>query len=188
MPGETPLKIIIEKSAERISPGLELVLSCTVNCSASLHWTFNGADLPTSAVVSNVTTFSSTVTLVGGSIGDAGVYACFAHSISEAYNAVASAIVEFYGECVSQYTNFSLQVNHSDPGRDLKLDIVPLHTNVPRGGSIDIQCSVENPAFIRSVYYLFVLKIGILLVHVRVVHSLVPRPIFLIEHRPGIDY
>ncbi len=99
LPGETPLKIFIEQNADRLSPSVALVLRCAVNCSASLYWTFNGASLPTRAVVTDVTAFSSTITIVEGGVGDAGLYACLAHTPSESYNAIATVSVEFYGEC-----------------------------------------------------------------------------------------
>lgn len=100
LPSETPLNIVIESNSEQLSPDLELVLHCTINCSGSLHWTFNGANLPTRAVVSNVTAFSSTLTIVGGSEEYAGLYACLAHTPSESYDAIAAIRVEFNGQYV----------------------------------------------------------------------------------------
>ncbi len=98
MPGETPLRIRIEQSATSISPGLELTLYCAVNCSATIHWTFNGADLRANAAVTEISAFSSVLTIVDVLEGNAGVYTCLAQTPSEMYSAVANVKIEFYGE------------------------------------------------------------------------------------------
>ncbi len=98
LPGESPLRIQIEHGATSISPGLELTLYCTVNCSATIHWTFNGADLPANAAVTEISAFSSVLTVVDGLEGNAGVYTCLAQTPSERYSAVTNVKIEFYGE------------------------------------------------------------------------------------------
>ena len=98
LPGETQLSVQLQYSSTRISPSQDLALHCTINCSASLGWTFNGADLPSNTIVSDITSSMTSLTIIDGNKENAGVYACLAHSASERYSNSAAARIEFYGK------------------------------------------------------------------------------------------
>ena len=87
----------IDTSSLVVMPGETHTLTCTVNTSAVLGWTFNGGLLPENVVVRGRRRPQSYLEIFGATEQNTGLYACFAHSPSEAFNGVTFAQVMYFG-------------------------------------------------------------------------------------------
>lgn len=100
-PGETPLDIMIEGPTEvTLLPSESRSFTCTVNSSVVIRWTFNGGNLPSNAAASGTGGYQSILVIDTASPGNAGLYACLAHSQSGAFSASDTIQVLFYGTYV----------------------------------------------------------------------------------------
>ena len=89
---------MIEAITSTVSPEQTVSLVCTVNCSATLAWTFNGGSLPDNVQVNSTRGLTSSLEISRATVDNAGVYSCLAHSATEAYSGSAVLRVAFYGE------------------------------------------------------------------------------------------
>ena len=100
LPGqdEEPLSVMIEGPDELlIHPTETQSLTCKVNSSAVIRWTFNGGNLPSNIHISRTGGYKSILSINSATSDNEGVYSCLVHSQSGAFSDSAFVLVTFYG-------------------------------------------------------------------------------------------
>lgn len=96
-PTETPIEVTIDPNALTIMPGENHTLTCRVNTSAVLGWSFNGGLLPNNVVTKGKRGRKSTLEIFSASELNGGVYTCFTHSPSGAFDGFSFTEVTYFG-------------------------------------------------------------------------------------------
>ena len=102
---ETAIRITVDPETATVTPGAQQTFTCEANSTATLRWTFNGGLLAKNVFTATTGDRNSTLTIMGATPMNAGVYACLGHSTNEAFSDVAIATVEFYGMCILPFSH-----------------------------------------------------------------------------------